>query len=170
MEFPFPAIAGACPVCGTACGAAYRGYYRRWVICPHALFIGWVAIRTAYCKHERRRFALFPEFLIPFRKFSRKAFVMLWQDWRAKPSELIDSVDRWFHNLDQEIYLSVSTLYSQLRLIVRQLMAGHALFGTPPIELGLVTSLLDLPSDRVEYAIQHRAFGLAASSRIDPPP
>jgi hypothetical protein len=170
MEFPFPAIAGACPVCGTACGAIYRGYYRRWVICPRALFIGWVAIRTAFCKHHRRRFALFPEFLIPFRCFSRAAFLRLWQEWREKPAELTDSVDRWFHELKQEVYLSAVTLYSQLRLILSQLRAGHALFDTAPILPGALTSLLDIPSDRVEHAILHRAFGTAASSRIDPPP
>lgn len=170
MDFPFPEIAGACPVCGTACGAIYRGYYRRWVICPEALFVGRVAIRTAFCKCHKQRFALFPEFLIPFRSFSRVAFVLLWQAWKEKPGELVNAVDRWFHGLNQEVYLSIMTLYSQLQLILMQLRAGHLLFGIPSIPPGSIVSLLDIPPDHVEHAILHRAFGLAASSRIDPPP
>ena len=170
MEFPFPMIVGACPVCGRACGAIYRGYYRRWVICPQAVFIGWVAIRTAWCKHERRRFALFPEFLIPFRSFSREALLRLWQAWREKPSELMNSVDRWFHDSDREIYLSMATLYSQLRLILRQLRSGSLLLGTPPVIPGGLLSLHEISPAQVEQAILHRAFGLATSLRIDPPP
>jgi len=140
------------------------------MICPRALFIGWVAIRTAYCLHHQRRFALFPEFLIPFRSFSRVALFRLWQAWRDKPGELADSVDRWFHGLDQEVYLSMATLSSQLQFILRQLRAGSLLFGTPAILPGGLLSLLNISPDSVERAILHRAFGLAASLRIDPPP
>jgi hypothetical protein len=170
MEFSFPAIAGACPVCGKACGAIYRGYYRRWMVCPLALFIGWVAIRTAFCKHHHRRFALFPGFLVPFRGFSREAMLRLWRAWQKNPAELVDSVDRWFHVLDCEVYLSLMTLYSQLRLILGQLRSGAALFGTPPLHPGGLSSILDIASNHIECAILHPAFGLATSLRIDPPP
>jgi hypothetical protein len=170
MEFPFPAISGSCPVCGRACGAIYRGYYKRWMICPRALFIGKLAIRTGFCRHEQKRFALFPEFLIPFRSFSREAFLKLWRAWKEKPGEVADSVDRWFDELDQEVCLSISTIYSQLKLILRQLRSGPRLFGTPPILPGGLLALLDISSAQVEGAIGHPAFGLAASLRIDPPP
>lgn len=170
MDYPFPAIAGACPACGRACGAIYRGYYRRWMICPSALFIGWVAIRTAFCRHNHRRFALFPEFLVSFRSFSRTAMSLLWRAWREKPGELTRSVDRWFHDFDQEVYLSISTLYSQLQLILRQLRSGYVHFKTPPISQGGLRSLLNFSSLHVERAIEHPAFGLVASFRIDPPP
>lgn len=169
MEFPFPLIAGECPVCGRACGAIYRGYYRRWVVCPTLLFIGWVAVRTAFCKHHKHRFALFPNWLIPFRSFSREAFLKLWIKWREKPSELIDSVDRWFDDFEREVYISGATLHSQLRFILRQLRAASHLFA-PQISNGGLNALLHLTSVPIERVILNPAFGLACSLRIDPPP
>jgi hypothetical protein len=170
MDFPFPAIFDACPVCQTACGAIYRGYYRRWVICPQALFMGWVAIRTGLCKAKKRRFALFPSFLVPFRSFSRIALLWLWGAWNKTPCALVQSVDRWFNRMEREVYISVSTIYLQLRLIVRQLQAGHLLFGVKHFTPATLSGALDLNLPEVESAILHPAFGLAASLRIDPPP
>ena len=170
MEFSFPEIASACPICGRACGAIYRGYYRRWVICPLALFIGFVAIRTAFCKHERRRFALFPNFLIPFRSFSREAFGRIWKLWREQSRGLMGSVDQWFHSLEQEVYLSASTIYSQLRLILRQFRGAPNWFNLPPMQPGGIGSLFDISVHDGGRAIEHRAFGLATSFRINPPP
>jgi hypothetical protein len=171
MEFPFPAIAIACPVCGKPCGAIYKGYYRRWVICPWALFIGFIAIRTAYCKHERRRFALFPNFLIPFRSFSREAFSRLWNIWREdQTARLIDSVDEWFHDFEREVYFAASSIHSQLRLILRQFRGAPHWFGLPPLQPGGIISLLEVSIPDGAIAIQHKAFGLATSLRINPPP
>lgn len=170
MEFPFPAIAGDCPVCGLNCGAIYRGYYRRGVVCPAALFVGFVAIRTGYCKAKRRRFALFPEFLIPFRGFSRSAFVRLWKTWRETPRELATSVDRWFDGFEQEIFISISTLDSQLRFILAQFIAGYATFGIPAMSAGPLSQARAIPMASGLQAINHLAFGAVANSRIDPPP
>jgi hypothetical protein len=170
MNFPFPAIAGKCPVCERGCGAVYRGYYRRGAICPAALFVGFVAIRTGFCKATRRRFALFPDFLIPFRSFSRAAFLWLWEAWRESPRDLGTAVDRWFEAFHREISIAVSTLDSQLRFILRQLSAGHQIFGLPPLTSVRLAYGLDLPVSTGERAIHHQAFGVAASSRIDPPP
>jgi len=94
----------------------------------------------------------------------------LWRAWRKSPRDLLSSVDRWFTSLDREIYLSMDLLYSQLRLIVRQLRSGSALFKTPPLHPGGLSTLLDLPADQVEQAILHPAFGLLGSLRTDPPP
>ena len=170
MEFPFPLIRDLCPVCEKPCCAIYRGYYRRWVICPTLLFIGWIAIRTGFCKHKGRRFALFPEFLIPFRAFSRDGFLRLWRAWLEKPGDLANTVDEWFHELSQEVSFSVSTLQSQLRLILRQVRAGSGPLGMPACQLVRVSALCSLPSGSVDQAIRHRAFGVWASLRIDPPP
>jgi hypothetical protein len=170
MDFRWPAIAGACPVCGGQCGAIYRGYYRRGVICPSALFVGFVAVRTGFCKARRKRFALFPEFLIPFRSFSRAAFDWLWRAWREQPAALGAAVDRWFDGFEREISLSISTLESQLRFILRQLHAGHLAFGIPPLAPGPASCGLNIPLPIGLRAVNHLAFGAVASLRIDPPP
>ena len=170
MDYRFPVISHKCPVCGGACGAVYRGYYRRYVVCPLIPFMGWVAIRTGYCKSRHRRFALFPDFLIPFRGFSRAAMLLLWRAWAKDASGLTMAVDQWFSGIGREVYLSLSTLYSQLRFLTRQLQAGHALFGVPPFFPPALLGLMSLKSSAIESAIAHPAFGLAASLRIDPPP
>ena len=172
MDFPFPEIARACPVCSGPCGAIYRGYYRRGMICPAALFIGFVAVRTGFCKATSRRFALFPEFLIPFRSFTRTAFAWLWRAWRESSSELGATVDRWFDQLDRETSLSISTLDSQLRFILLQLRVGSQAFGLPAFAplAGGVSGMTELTVDCGLQAVNHLAFGAVANSRIDPPP
>lgn len=170
MEYPFPTIATACPICDKACGAIYRGYYRRWAIVPEAPFIGWVAIRTAECRRTGGRFALFPDFLIPIRSFSREAFSRLTRAWRGEAARIVDDVDRWFHGLDGEVYLSASTLYAQLHYVVRELRLGWGRFGLPPFHGVLIEDLACLDVGAISVAIAHPAFGLGASSRIDPPP
>ena len=170
MQYGFPAIATACPVCGRACGAVYRGYYRRWVVCPESRFMGFLAIRTGFCKARRRRFALFPSFLVPFRGFSRAAMLMVWQTWKSDAGKLQESVDAWVFGVGREVYLSLSTIYSQLLFLTRQLQAGPALFGTGVISANALCGLASLHADSVEAAILHPAFGLAANSRIDHPP
>jgi hypothetical protein len=177
MDYPFPGIASACPVCGHACGAIYRGYYRRWAVVPEAGFIGWVVVRTAFCRRLRRRFALFPDFLVSFRSFSRLALVWLTRLWRSKPTDgdapadfLTRRIDRWFERLKREVYLPASTLYAQLRFIVRELRLGGSRLGLPPFDGQAACDLELLPLPLIEAAIAHLAFGLGASSRIDPPP
>jgi hypothetical protein len=170
MEFPFPAIAAQCPLCGSDCGAIYKGYYRRWAVIPDVPHIGWIAIRTGLCKAKGRRFALFPSFLIPFRSFSRVAMLWLWKAWIKSPGKITQSVDHWFEDLEQEVYLALSTLYLQLRFIVRQLQAGRSLFGVKSFAPAALSGVLDLGLPEVESAILHPAFGLAANLRIDPPP
>ena len=170
MVFPFPAIAAACPVCGTACGAVYRGYYRRWGVVPEAPYVGWVAVRTAFCKRLGRRYALFPDFLIPIRTFSREAFLRLAQCWRVSAARFVEDVDRWFDTFEQEVYLSASTLYAQLRFVVRELRLGWPRFGIAPFHGRGLSELARLETSATRLAITHPAFGLGASSRIDPPP
>lgn len=170
MEFPFPEIISHCPICGRGCGAIYRGYYRRWGIVPEASYFGWIAVRTGFCKYHKRRFALFPEFLVPFRSFSRQAFSRLAHAWIRRGVAMIQEVDRWFSDREQEMYLAASTLYSQLRLIVRELRLGWARFKVPPFSGASVWDLKLVEPDSFDVSILHHAFGLGASSRIDPPP
>lgn len=170
MVYPFPGIASDCPLCHRACGAIYRGYYRRWGVVPEAPLIGWIAIRTAYCRYHRCRFALFPEFLVPFRAFSRQAFCWLVLAWRQRGVDMVGVVDTWFAALDQEVYLAVSTLYSQLRFITRELRLGFSRFGVVPFFGTSVWDLKAVDPSVFEVCIPHSAFGLGASSRIDPPP
>jgi hypothetical protein len=170
MDYPFPTISGACPICSRGCEAVYRGYYRRWAICPEAPWIGWVAIRTGYCKATRRRFALFPEFLITFRSFSRQALLWLYLCWSGTPDRLIQSVDAWFGEFHREVYLSLFTLYSQLRFLISQIRSGSQLFGIKASSFTTLYALRDLSPEKVESIILHPCFGLAANLRIDPPP
>ena len=132
--------------------------------------MGWLAIRTGYCKALRRRFALFPSFLVPFRGFSRAAMLLVWRAWRQDASKLQESVDGWASGLGREVYLSLSTIYSQLRLLTRQAAAGRVLFAIPPFSPNALCGLASLAPDHVDAVILHPAFGLAANSRIDPPP
>lgn len=169
MVFPFPAISSACPLCDLACGATYRGYYRRWGVIPEAPFLGWVAIRTGFCKYYQRRFALFPEFLVPFRSFSRQAFFRLTQSWIQRGIEMISDVDLWFSNLEQEVYLAVSTLYFQLRLVVRELRLGTSRLDEPFYGTS-VWDLREVSPPVFEACISDLGFGLSASSRINRPP
>lgn len=170
MEYSFPAITTACPICGLACGAIYRGYYRRKAVVPEVPFVGWVAIRTAVCRRTGARFALFPDFLIPIRSFSREAFAQLARAWRKSAARLVDDVDRWFHGLEGEVYLPASTLYAQLRFVVRELRLGWRRFGLAPFHGVLIEDLSRIPAVATDSAIAHPAFGVVASSRIDPPP
>ena len=132
--------------------------------------MGWLAIRTGYCKAHGRRFALFPSFLVPFRGFSRAAMLLVWRAWRQDASKLQESVDGWIFGVGREVYLSLSTLYSQLQFLTRQLQAGPALFGTGAFSPNAICGLASLGAGSVDAAILHPAFGLAANSRIDPPP
>jgi hypothetical protein len=173
MEFAFPSIAGDCPVCGTACGAVYRGYYRRWGVAPEAPFEGWIAIRTALCRRLGRRYAVFPSFLVPLRPFSREGFRRLVDAWRLGPRRLVDAVDAWWRGFEREVYLSISTLYSQLRFVVRELRVSHVLeiAAVPAVQrLRSVADLAEVPAAVVTAGIAHPSFGCGASLRIDPPP
>lgn len=170
MDYPFPAISEACPICGRACGAVFRGYYRRWVVCPEERFMGWLAIRTGYCKGRGRRFALFPSFLVPFRGFSRAAMLLVWQAWKSDASKLQESVDAWIFGVGREVYLSLSTLYSQLLFLTRQAAAGRVLFKIPAFSPNALCGLASLAPHHVDAVILHPAFGVVANSRIDPPP
>ncbi len=94
----------------------------------------------------------------------------LWRSWIKAPGVLVQAVDKWFEGIGREVYLSLSTLYSQLRFTSRQLHAGHTLFGVRHFSPTALSGALEVPQSEIEAAILHPAFGLAASSRIDPPP
>ena len=132
--------------------------------------MGWLAIRTGFCRARSRRFALFPSFLVPFRGFSRGAMLLVWQAWKQDARKLQESVDAWVFGAGREVYLSLSTLYSQLRFLTRQAAAGRVLFAIPAFSPNALLGLASLESHHVEAVILHPAFGVAANSRIDPPP
>jgi hypothetical protein len=173
MGFPFPGIATSCLLCGGPCGAIYRGYYRRRAIVPEGPFEGAVAIRTAFCRRLGVRYAVFPSFLVPFRPFSREGFRRLVEAWRRRQGSLTESVDAWWAEIEREVYLAVSTLYAQLRFVVRELR----LLRTPSVaavatvqRLRCVADLAAVADPVIAAGIAHPAFGCGASLRIDPPP
>lgn len=120
MDFDtWPEIRGHCPLCGKANCATFRGYYTRFLFCTELEFFGRVAIRTGYCKSQRRRFSFLPDFLFPYRRislFSLRTFL----DGRLRASRLVDVIDDMTQDLGDEFYLPLSTAYSYLNLPLPQ--------------------------------------------------
>ncbi len=63
MEYVFPEIREACPVCsGVAC-AQWRGYYARLIFCTEMESLRRIFIRTGRCRATGRAFSAVPSFL-----------------------------------------------------------------------------------------------------------
>jgi hypothetical protein len=116
MKYPFPDIRADCPVCGKRQCATYRGYYLRQVFCPEMEFIGKVAIRTAFCRHRKTRFTLFPDFLIRNRRISRISLTELQSQFQRHHQNIQMAIDDWTEGLGEEFYLPLSTAHEWLSL------------------------------------------------------
>lgn len=112
----WPDLARECPCCGGPCSAIYKGYYKRLVFCPELEFTGQIAIRTAYCKKLKIRYALFPDFLIPRRRISKLSLTFLLESHKKHPNRPINAIDDLISGLDDEFYLPLSTAYVYLKL------------------------------------------------------
>jgi hypothetical protein len=62
MNYPFPDLKEKCLLGGYRCGARWKGYYTREVICSEVAYEGAVAIHVFHCKRERRDVSYFPDF------------------------------------------------------------------------------------------------------------
>lgn len=113
MQYPFPALAPQCPLCGRPSCAVYRGYYERLLLCPEMEFFARLVVRTAYCKSLKIRFTLLPDFVIPRRRLSRLGVTRL-REAVQKAAHLKDALDDWLESLPDEFYLPVSTAHAYL--------------------------------------------------------
>jgi len=114
MTYPFPEIRIKCPLCEESNCAIYKGYYRRFVMCPEMEIASWVAIRVGLCKSTKTRFALLPDFLIPRRKISRMGHELLLEYYKRSQQNIYATLDDWLDGLDDEFFLSRSTAMNYL--------------------------------------------------------
>ena len=119
MDYPFPDLSKHCPVCERPKCAIYRGYFRRFLLCPEMEFVGWVIIRTGWCKSLNRRFALIPDFLMPRCKISRLGHLLLQELHLKSDRGLYAAIDDCLEGLGDEFYLPRSTVSACLRRCAR---------------------------------------------------
>lgn len=112
----WPDLARACPCCGGANCAVFRGYYTRLLFCPEMEFVGRVVIRTGYCCREDRRFALLPDFVIRYRRVSLLSLGRLRECYRGSGGQLLAAIDEWTDGLSEEFYVPRSTAHAYLNL------------------------------------------------------
>jgi hypothetical protein len=117
MEYKdWPDLARECPLCGrTACGI-YRGYYTRFVLCPEMEFCGKIAVRVGFCKSEKRRFALLPDFLIRYRRLSRLSLRRFLECYRGASGRILPAIDEWTDGLGEEFHIPLSSAHAYLSL------------------------------------------------------
>lgn len=63
MEYDFPEIKEACPVCGDANCAQWRGYHRRFIFCAEMEELKRIFIHVGRCRKTRESFTAAPSFL-----------------------------------------------------------------------------------------------------------
>lgn len=63
MEYDFPEIHEACPICRGGDCAQWRGYYRRLIFCTEMEEIRRIFLRVGRCQATGRSFRAVPTFL-----------------------------------------------------------------------------------------------------------
>jgi hypothetical protein len=116
----WPDIQQDCPVCGKAECATFRGYYQRFMYCPELEVLGLIVIRTGYCRRQRFRFSLLPDFLIPHRRISRFSLNCFREARLKHGATIFTAIDDLVHGLNEEFDLPVSTAYSYQKLYLSQ--------------------------------------------------
>lgn len=104
----WPDIKSRCPICGHSGCATYRGYYSRFLFCTELEFLGYLVVRTGYCKFKKIRFTLLPEFVIHRRRVSVFTQNRL-REARASHQTLLAAIDELNSDLGEEFYLPIST-------------------------------------------------------------
>jgi hypothetical protein len=118
MSYPFPDIQAQCPICERAECAVYRGYYLRFMFCPEMEFVGKVAIRTGYCRHNDVRFSFLPDFMIRNKKISRLSLNSFHEHFKKQNAHIKRTIDEWIGELGDEFYVAISTAHSWCSLVV----------------------------------------------------
>lgn len=63
MEYGFPDIKVACPICRSADCAQWRGYYRRLIFCTEMEELTRIYVRVGRCRRTKGSFRAVPSFL-----------------------------------------------------------------------------------------------------------
>ena len=146
MNFPFPNIKEKCLVCGTSCGARWKGYYVRQIV--HDLYIGPVAIHVGHCFRNKQDFSYVPDFIIPGRKLSRPSFLYFLKTY-YRTKKIKTSIDSLLINLgdDKDFHIPISTAYDWVYQSVRSLRINAAQFAIAvPIKNAVFSFLIISPS------------------------
>lgn len=77
MDFDFPDIQEACPVCFVSGHAIWKGYFLRRFCCPILDYYGWIWARKGYCEPKKTHFSMLPDFCIPQICWSKFLFSQL---------------------------------------------------------------------------------------------
>lgn len=113
MKYPWPNLAERCLCCGMAGCAVYKGYYTRFLACPEREHFDHIAVRTAYCRNHDLRYALLPDFLIRYRRLSRRSLEKL-QGARPRGVRLLDFISAWTVRMPEVFDLPLSSAYAYL--------------------------------------------------------
>ena len=113
MKYSWPNLAEHCLCCGRAGCAVYKGYYTRLLACPERMFFGLVVVRTAYCRTHDFRYTLLPDFLIRYRRLSRRSLEKL-QSARPHGVRLLDFISAWTERMPEVFDLPLSSAYAYL--------------------------------------------------------
>lgn len=79
-------------------------------------FCGLLVIRSGYCKRERRRFALLPDFVIRNHRVSRPGLARFQECYRGKGGRILAAIDEWTDGLGEEFYVPRSSAYAYLAI------------------------------------------------------
>lgn len=90
------------------------------MLCTELEFFGLVVVRTGFCKSQKMRFSLLPDFLIPYRRISLFSLNRFAEAKSRPQTRVTDVIDELTCSLGEEFYLPLSTAYSYLKLHLSQ--------------------------------------------------
>jgi hypothetical protein len=79
-------------------------------------FIGSLVIRTGYCKRQKKRFALMPDFVIRHRRISRLSLDRFHECYRGAGGRILPAVDALTEGLGEEFYVPLSSAHAYVAL------------------------------------------------------
>jgi hypothetical protein len=79
-------------------------------------FIGSLVIRTGYCKRQKIRFTLLPDFVIRYRRISRLSLERFHESYRGAGGRILPAIDSFTEGLGEEYCIALSTAHVYLTL------------------------------------------------------
>lgn len=169
MKYPFETISACCPLCSRSGCAIWKGYYSRFLFCPEMEFIGKVAIRRALCRYTKRKFAMFPSFIIPYHRISSLSLRRLCENYLDSKNTR-QTIDDLIEGLPDQFYVSMATLYSYLHLVLRALRVNSKTLQLKPDHLMSLLELQGLPREKmIRLFEEHLAWNAAGEIILFPP-
>lgn len=110
----WPDVRSSCPVCGRSGCATFRGYYSRFLFCTELEVFGRVVIRTGYCRSQKKRFSLLPDFMIKRRRISVFSLERL-REAHREHRKVAAAIDEINGDLGEEFFVPISTAHAYLK-------------------------------------------------------